>query len=304
MVQNEYIGLLDSDTIVFKHPITKKDTKLYRVISMKTFKLDRYDSEILSELKSLQEKKDTNQLIISDLNEEIQNLSQVIDELTLKEEFKRVNELRNDIQNKEKLLENLNSILDDLNLKIENCKNIMDTRTIEIHTIGGYAQSIDNFDSENPVWLGNRSRIFDDAKLLNGSLVTESALLFGNSKIECSRIKNYARIHGNCQIVKSTLQDLCEVKGNAKLTNTQVKNSAMIFENAIVTNTILETGAFIRGNCSVNNSILKDASQIQGDSYVDNCRLSGRYVITEGNHSNQSYYEDYNLKTEFYSNEQ
>jgi carbonic anhydrase/acetyltransferase-like protein (isoleucine patch superfamily) len=301
MVQNDYIGLLDSDTIVFKHPITKKDIKLYRVIAMKTFKLDRYDSQILSNLKELKEKHELSKTVLTDLNEEIENLSKVINDLTLQENFKRANELRNDLKTKEKLFENLSNDSDVLNLKIENCKNILDTRTIEIHTIGGYAESIDNFDPDTPVWIGNRARIFDTAKLLNGSLVTESALIFGNAKIDCSRIKNYARVHGNCQIEKSTLQDLCEVKGNSKLLNTQVKNSAMIFEDSIVSNTVLETGACIRGKCEVYNSILKDAAQVQGESIVDNCTLSGRYVITEGKHLNESYYEDYNLKTEFHS---
>lgn len=300
MVQNEYIGLLDSDTIVFKHPVTKQDTKLYRVIAMKTFKLDRYDSEILNELKLLKEKHELKITIVNDLEEEIDNISKVIDELTLQEEFKRVNELRNDLNTKQKLFENLSNDLDDLKLKIENCQNILDTRTIEMHTIGGYAQSIDNFDPDTPVWIGNKSRIFDNAKLLNGSLVTESALIFGNAKVDCCRIKNYARIHGNCEVIKSTLQDLCEIKGHAKLTNTQVKNSAMIFQNAVVSDSILETGALIRGEAVVNNSILKDASQIQGDSEVYNCKLGGRFVIMEGKHINETYYEDYNLKTEFH----
>lgn len=300
MIQNDYIGLLDSDTIVFKHPVTKKDTKLYRVIAMKTFKLDRYDAQILNELKLLKEKFGLKENVISDLQEEIENISKVIDDLTLQEEFKRVNELRKDLQVKQKLFEELSSDIEDVKLKIANCENIKDTRTIEIHTIGGYAQSIDNFDPKNPVWIGNRARIFDSAKLLNGSLITESAMIFGDAKVDCSRIKNYARVHGNAEVIKSTLQDLCEVKGNVKLTNTQVSNSAMIFEGATVSDSILETGACIRGNCVVNKCILKDASQIQGDSEVINCKLSGRYVILEGRHINQSYYEDYNLKTEFH----
>jgi len=33
MVQNDYVALLDADTINIKHPITKKTVKLYRTIA-------------------------------------------------------------------------------------------------------------------------------------------------------------------------------------------------------------------------------------------------------------------------------
>jgi carbonic anhydrase/acetyltransferase-like protein (isoleucine patch superfamily) len=301
MVQNNYVGLLDVDTINVKHPITKKTVKLYRTISLKTFKLDRYDSAILSELASYEIEKSNIEKQINELAIKQENLNSVINDLRLTEEFKRVKEFESELHLNSKLLEDLNLKLEDVNLNIENNKNILDTKTIEIHTIGGYVESIDNLDPDNPVWVDHRARVFDNAKILNGSLVTESSVIFGNSEIDASRIKNYARIHGNSKITKSTVKGLSEIKGNVKLFNCQVSNSAMIFEHADVSNTILETGSCIRGNAVVDRSILKDTSQIQGNSQVVNCKLGGRAVILEGEHSNASFYEDYNLKTESYS---
>lgn len=301
MVQNDYVALLDADTINVKHPITKKTIKLYRTIALKSFKLDRYDSAIISELERLTEEFSSINSQILELEDKQENLNVVINELTLKEEFRRVKELQSELKVNAKHLENLKTLAEDIELKISNNKNILDTKTIEKHTIGGYVQSIDNLDPNNPVWVDHRARVFDTAKIINGSLVTESCVIFGNAEIDASRVKHYARVHGNSKIVKSTVKDLSEIKGDAQLFNCQVGNSAMVFENAIVRNTILETGSCIRGNSIVDNCILKDASQIQGNSEVENCKLGGRSVILNGNHSNETFYEDYNLKTESYS---
>ena len=198
-------------------------------------------------------------------------------------------------------MENLKIEEEDLDLRILNNSNILDTKTIEKHTIGGYVESLDNLDPVNPVWVDHRARVFDSAKILNGSLVTESCVIFGNAEIDASRVKHYARVHGNAKVTKSTVKDLSEIKGDAKIFNCQVGNSAMVFENATVNDTILETGSCIRGNSIVINCILKDTAQIQGDSQVTNCKLGGRAVILEGNHENETFYEDYNLKTESYT---
>lgn len=301
MVQNDYVALLDADTISVKHPLTKKTIKLYRTIALKSFKLDRYDSAIISELEKLTEQFSSINNQILELEDTQENLNVVINEMTLKEEFRRVKELQSELETNAKHLENLKTLAEDIELKMLNNKNILDTKTIEKHTIGGYVQTIDNLDPNNPVWVDHRARVFDTAKIINGSLVTESCVIFGNAEIDSSRVKHYARVHGNSKIVKSTVKDLSEIKGDAQLFNCQVGNSAMVFENAIVRNTILETGSCIRGNSIVDNCILKDASQIQGESEVTNCKLGGRAVILDGNHSNETFYEDYNLKTESYS---
>lgn len=301
MVQNDYVALLDADTINVKHPITKNTIKLYRTIALRSFKLDRYDSVIISELERLTSELTTIKSQILELEDKQENLNVVINELTLKEEFRRVKELQSELEVNAKHLENLKTQAEDIDLKITNNSNILDTKTIEKHTIGGYVQSIDNLDPDNPVWVDHRARVFDTAKILNGSLVTESCVIFGNAEIDASRVKHYARVHGNSKVVKSTVKDLSEIKGDAQLFNCQVGNSAMVFENAIVRNTILETGSCIRGKSIVDNCILKDTSQIQGESEVTNCKLGGRAVILEGIHSNETFYEDYNLKTESYS---
>jgi carbonic anhydrase/acetyltransferase-like protein (isoleucine patch superfamily) len=301
MVQNDYVALLDADTINVKHPITKKTIKLYRTIALKSFKLDRYDSVIISELGKLREEFELIQNEIIELQTKQENFNVVINELTLKEEFRRVKELQSELETNSKRLEDLLIQSEDIDLKMTNKRNILDTKTIEKHTIGGYVQSLDNLDPDNPVWVDHRARVFDNAKILHGSLITESCVIYGNAEISSSRVKHYARIHGDSKVIKSMVKDLSEIKGNVKLFNCQLSNSSMVFENADVNNTILETGSCIRGNAVVNNCILKDTAQIQGKSQVTNCKLGGRAVILDGIHENQSFYEDYNLKTESYS---
>jgi carbonic anhydrase/acetyltransferase-like protein (isoleucine patch superfamily) len=301
MIKNDYVGLLDADFIQIKHPVTKQSVKLYRVIALKTFKLDRYDSVILDELNKFTESRDRILQEINELKSKQENLNQVITDLQLQEEFRKVKEHQSELEKNSKHLEILETEFEDLDLKIQNNKNILDTKTIELHTIGGYVESIDNLDPDIPVWVDHRARVFDSAKILNGSLVSESCVIYGNAVINASRVRHYARIHGNAKLLKSTVKDLSEIKGNVVLTNCQVGNSAMIFEDAVVNNTILETGSCIRGQANVDRSILKDASQIQGNSEVKNCKLSGRAVILNGVHHNETLYEDYNLKTESYS---
>jgi carbonic anhydrase/acetyltransferase-like protein (isoleucine patch superfamily)/uncharacterized coiled-coil protein SlyX len=301
MVQNDYVGLLDADFIQIKHPVTKETVKLYRVIALKSFKLDRYDSVILDELNKFTDKRDQLLQNINDLKSKQENLNQVIQDLQLQEEFRKVKEHQSELDKNSKQLEFLTNEFEDVDLKIQNSKSILDTKTIELHTIGGYVESIDNLDPDVPVWVDHRARVFDSAKILNGSLVSESCVIYGNAEINASRVRHYARIHGNAKILKSTIKDLSEIKGNVVLTNCQVGNSAMVFEDAVVNNTILETGSCVRGQANVDRSILKDASQIQGNSQVINCKLSGRAVILDGMHQNETLYEDYNLKTESYS---
>lgn len=298
MLQNDYVGLLDADTIKVKHPITKKEIKLYRTIALKTFKLDRYDARILKQLDELKDKKLVTKNEIYELEQKQENFKVVISELTSKEEYRRVKELQSEYDLNENGLEKLQQTLDEINLLSENYQNILDTKVIEMHSIGGYVESLENLDPDNPVWVDHRCRVFDNAKILKGSLVTEGAVIFGNSIIESSRVRNYARIHGDAHIINSSIQDLTEIRGKSRVINTHVKNSAMIFENSRVEDCVLETGSCIRGNSYVKSSILKDTSQIQGDSEVINCKLSGRAVILNGNHQNESFYEDYNLKTE------
>lgn len=300
MIENSYIGLLDSDTIVIKHPITKKDVKLYRVIALKSFRLDRFDSTTI-DLIDKHEKEFLNlQTEFDSLKIQQENLQVVIEKLTSDGEHAKVKEHTNTLTPISKRVYELETELNDVKSKLDHYKSIAEKRTIEVHSIGGYVQSIENLDSDTPVWVDHRSRVFDNSKILNGSLVTESCVIFGDAVVNASRLKNYARVHGKSEVINSYLEGLCEVKGNAKITRCQLSNSAMIFEDAVVENCILSTGTCIRGKSQVTDSILNDASQIQGESIVKNCKLSGRYVILDGEHINQSYFEDYNLKTEYH----
>lgn len=300
MIENSYVGLLDSDTIVVKHPITKRDVKLYRIIALKSFRLDRFDSNTIDLIDKYEKEFVNFQLEFESLKIQQEDLQTVIEKFTAEGEHAKVKEHTNTLTPISKRVYELENELNEVKSKLDHYRSIAEKRTIEVHSIGGYVQSIDNLDSDFPVWVDHRSRVFDNAKILNGSLITESCVIFGDAVVNASRLKNYARVHGKSEVSNSYLEGLCEVKGNVKLTRCQLSNSAMVFEDAVVENCILSTGTCIRGKSNVIDSMLTDASQIQGDSIVKNCKLSGRYVIMEGEHINQSYFEDYNLKTEYH----
>lgn len=300
MIENSYAGLLDSDTIVVKHPITKRDTKLYRIIALKSFRLDRFDSNTIDLIDKYETEFSNLQIEFDSLNNQQEDLQLTIEKLTEQGEHSKVKEHTNTLNPITKRIYELEELLTEVKFKLEHYKIVLEKRTIEIHTIGGYVQSIENLDPDCPVWVDHRARVFDNAKILNGSLITESCVIFGDAVINASRLKNYSRVHGKSEVMYSYLEGLCEVKGNAKLTRCQLSNSAMIFEDAVVDNCVLTTGTCIRGKSFVKNSILNDASQIQGESTVENCKLSGRYVVLGGEHLNESFFEDYNLKTEYH----
>lgn len=296
MKQNSYIGLLDKDTITIKHPQTKKDIKLYRVISLKSFKLDNFDKLGQEKLEFAQKKLLELENSLKNLRNRHEDLKLVHEKSVLQENFQESKEFVKEIDKVLFDIQETENLIVDAQKHVIQCQDSIQSRTIKVHTIGGWVQSLDNLDNE-PVWVDHRSRVFDNAKIVSGSLVTESSVIYGNAVIESSRVKHYARIHGNTHVKDSFVLDLSEVKGNAIVEKCTINNSSMIFENAKVFNTILSVGSCIRGNSNVQDSILQDTSQIQGDSTVSNCTLSGRYVIESGNHSNERFYKDDNLKT-------
>lgn len=157
-------------------------------------------------------------------------------------------------------------------------------RWIAKHSIGGFVQSVDNINENSPGWIENSGRVFDNAVISGGTIVSESALVFENAKVDSSIVQNHARVSGNSNVIDSVIADTSEIKGNANVVSCKTFNASMIFEDANVVNTELNTGSIIRGKAKVTDSTLLDISQIQGDSNVNNCKLEGRTVIMDGKH--------------------
>tara|TARA_Y100000389_G_C17456332_1_gene518443 strand:+ start:2349 stop:3206 length:858 start_codon:yes stop_codon:yes gene_type:complete len=160
---------------------------------------------------------------------------------------------------------------------------------IEKNTVGGYVQGLHNLDPEAPSWVGHRSRVFDDAKILHGSLLTESCVVFGNAEIRASRLKHYARVLDDAQIIESTLENLVEVKGSATVLKSTMCNSTMVFNNASIQDSSLKIGSCVRGNAIVLNTTLTDTTQIGGDARVVDCKLSNDAKIFDGKHEGKTF---------------
>lgn len=167
---------------------------------------------------------------------------------------------------------------------------------IDNYTVGGYVESIDNLDTENPVWIGNRARVFDKAKILNDSYVSDQALIYNDAIIDNCRIENYSRIHGKALVSNSHVADITEIKGNAQVDGCMVMNSSLIFENARVKNSKLSEGVSVRGTVQLDNCQLSDLSQCNGDAVVTNCVFKNAGAVKTGVHTNSTFDSDPNLK--------
>ena len=166
---------------------------------------------------------------------------------------------------------------------------------IEINTIGGYVESIDNLDPDTYNWISNISKVFDKAYISNGSIIKNNCQIYNNAIISKSRLSNYAKASGNSQIINSLLTDLVEVKDNAKVENSYMHNASIVMENGSINNSKMEVGSIVRGNAVSNNSYLTDIAQIQGDVVINNCNLKERTVLMEGEYYNEDIAVDADL---------
>lgn len=171
--------------------------------------------------------------------------------------------------------------------------------TIPIYSIGGYVESLDNIDDETaPCWIDNRSRVFGNAIIKDGSYISDNCIVYGDAVVSKSNLKNYVRIHGTSEVIDSELSGLSEIKGSPKIERCTISNSAMIFENPLVTDTHMDVGSCIRGNAHVIGSTLTHTSKIQGESIVYNCKLENQTVISEGEWKDQTFSQVVQMKEE------
>jgi len=159
--------------------------------------------------------------------------------------------------------------------------------TVERYEIGGWAQSIKNFDPDKVSWLFNGSRIFDSA-YLSDSVLFDSAIAYGNCKIYSSKCINNSRTYGDCVVINSNLKGLCDIYGSCKVTKSIVTNSVKVFGNAIVNDSKLSVGASVFENAKVNSSIVTDICVIRGTADISNCNYSGRVIKESGSYANET----------------
>lgn len=217
----KYIELLPHDFISIKDPITKREVKLYRIISNQTFKM---------------------------------------------------------------------------RVVREGSWNFQDDIIIDRYTVGGYVESLDNLDSSvQPVWVNATAKVWGNAKITNGSYVTDSACIYDNAIVENSYVGNFAHIFGTSQVKNSVCVDGCTVKDNSKITDTIMLNQSMIYGHAVAKKSKITGGSYVFGNSIITNTVLNDYSCIGGTSIVENTTLSARASIVNRDVTNQTLEEDVEL---------
>lgn len=301
MKQNDYVALLDSDVITIKHPITKREVRLHRIIAVKSFKLDNFDffskqystSELLEQYQQ-QHKEAQHQYDV--IRSAMEELNHTIDaSLHDKDKY---NKLEVALSVESRKIDTLERKIVQLELELDNKQ--ISSKTIRINTIGGYVQSLDNLDPSTPVWVDNRAKVFDSAKILGGSLVEDNAVIFQNAVVDASHIQGHARIHENAQVVDCCIEDLATIKGNAVLTRAIVQNSSMVFGSAHVEDSVLRVGSCIFGQAQVQNCTLTDVARISGNAHVVSCHLDGGASVNEGTISNETISKINDLRETFF----
>lgn len=168
--------------------------------------------------------------------------------------------------------------------------------TVNKYDIGGFVESIDNLDPDNPVWIDHSARVFDSAKLLAGSYMRNNALLYENATAIHSELAGHCRIHGSAIVENSQILDLVEVKDRSCVKDSLLKNNVKIYEDANVINSYLYTAATAHGKCTITDSDIGDISEIRGDSIINKCKYSGRVIRESGEYNNEVLDKDIRLK--------
>lgn len=162
-------------------------------------------------------------------------------------------------------------------------------KNVEKYDIGGYVESIDNLDPTNPVWIDHSGRVFDDAKILNGSYIRNVALIYENAKVDSSEVSDHCRVHGNSIVENSTLSSMAECKDNSVIkNNSKIKNSSKIYGDAVIDNSTFKVAATALGKCIVKDSSISDICLIDGDAEISNCHYNGRVIRKTGIHRNET----------------
>ncbi len=295
MKQNSYLGLLDNDTIMVSHPLTGKAVKLYRVIALHAFKLHDYDFINSSKSFELTDK-------ISQAKSDIERFEIRVEDVKGADgnTLMPKHELDNLLFQAETELKIKQNELDSLLNALRKVTIDFDVKFVKQFEVGGYVESLDNVDENTPVWIANRAKVFDSAKIKNGSYISHNAVVFGNSIVDCSRVKDTARVYGNSKLYKTTMSGLSEIKDAADVQYSSLHNSSIISGNASVTYSTLKVGACIRDNSTVISSELTDTSRVLGNSKVENCVMEGSSVVKNESIQFKNMNYQSNLKAEVF----
>lgn len=166
--------------------------------------------------------------------------------------------------------------------------------TIDKHTTGGWVESLENVCNE-PLWINAHARVFDKAVISNDSYIDDFALIFGNAKVNGSRVQNWSRVYGDALVDDSLIKDFSEVRGNCKIISSKLFNGSKVEDNAIVKDSNLKEGAYCCDNCEVENTFMSGASTIRGNSVVRKCNLEEHAVVFEGKKENEKIVRTHDL---------
>lgn len=331
--QNEFLGLLEHDYIQVKNPFTNQLTKLYRVIALKTFRIDPldiekgigpYNNDVLDryyrELKNKHDcyKKESESILklhteakykLEDLLAERNISDGKITELWTKEKQKMLDEQTVYFNSIESNLVKINIKIDKIKgemVDFLNSKKTWPFFGILKDTIGGYVENLDVFGNQ-PSWVGNNAIVYGDCYIEN-SYIIDSAIICGkndkyNSRkcvIKNSLLKNFSKITGSPYVINTILRDAAEIKDSVNVENCLLLNSTTIFEHSTVIGSVLTVGSYCKGNSKVTDSILLHTSGCETGSDVNTTILEGSVLVKNRTLNNENLKADLNLRSIVY----
>jgi len=152
---------------------------------------------------------------------------------------------------------------------------------IDAYTVGGWVESLDCLDmTQADVWVAHDGKVFGNAKISNGAIICDNAVISGDSKIIASKVGHHAHVWGAAIVDSSHVDGTVDIAGSAHIIKSHVMGASKLFESAIVENSIISGGAIIRGTSYVRDSEVGDVAEVNGDSVVELSYLFGRTVIT------------------------
>lgn len=187
--------------------------------------------------------------------------------------------------------------------------------SIKAGDLGGYIQSTDNLSQDGECWVDGNAKVYENAKIVGNSLVSDQAEVFGKAFVcGTSCIKDEAKvyefalvegntsiggkvkIHGKAEISSSVIRGEAEILGDAKILNgacvqdnatvfeygkaigkVQICGSAKIFGRAVVADeALVGENAVISGTARI-----CDTATVRGNASVADWTVSGRICLSQ-----------------------
>lgn len=166
---------------------------------------------------------------------------------------------------------------------------------------GGWIQSEKNLPNkaDDNSWIAHNGMVFDDAVLLDGSIVMQNAAVYDKAVLKNSWVKEHARVYGNSKLIKSQVSGNVDIYGDADLDFVMCNNASKVGGRAIVKNSKIVHGAYVTDDAYLDGCELYDMARVYGKSRLINCVLKSAMLVRDETFENQTLSRDIELNASY-----